>query len=284
MKTSPVCLPCFVQQSVRLVTSRIENKETRDAVLREILHYLAEEDYKRTPPEIAYQIQNIVNKTSLEDDPYKSERFDQNRIALDLLTSIRSDIGKSSDVFQKALKYCIAGNSIDLGVQDRMSRDKIESSILKASDFELDEHLVGILKSEIEKADSILYLGDNAGEIVFDMLFIEQLPKENICFVVRGKPVLNDVILQDTIQVGLDKIVEVIDNGSGIPGTVLGQCSDAFRKKFEEADLVIAKGQGNFETLNEVNKNIFFLLKIKCPVISDFTGMEIDRMAVIQNQ
>ncbi len=283
MKTSTACLPCFVRQAVRLVTSRIENCDAGETVLREILHYLAEEDYKRTAPEIAYQIQNIVNKTSLEDDPYKSERFDQNRVALDLLTGIRSDIGKSSDAFQKAIKYCIAGNSIDLGVQDRMSRDKIESFILKASDFELNQLFVKNLKSEIKKANSILYLGDNAGEIVFDMLFIEQLPKEKICFAVRGKPVLNDVILHDATQVGLDKIVEVIDNGSGIPGTVLEQCSDTFRKRFEEADLVIAKGQGNFETLNEVNKNIFFLLKIKCPVISDFAGMEMGRMAIIQN-
>jgi len=164
-----------------------------------------------------------------------------------------------------------------------MSSREIEHSILEATDFDINETLGEHLKSEIEKAKSILYLGDNAGEIVFDMLFIEQLPEEKICFVVRGKPVLNDVILQDALQVGLDKYVEVIDNGSGIPGTILEDCSDTFRKRFESADLVIAKGQGNFETLSQIDKNIFFLLKIKCPVIADLTGMKMDEMAIFRN-
>ena len=119
-------------------------------------------------------------------------------------------------------------------------------------------------------------LTDNAGEIVFDRLLIEQLPAENITVVVRGKPVINDAMMEDASIAGLPQIVEVINNGSDAPGTILESCSEKFRHRFEKADLIIAKGQGNYETLSDVDKNIFFLLKVKCPVIAEHLGCEID--------
>jgi len=121
-------------------------------------------------------------------------------------------------------------------------------------------------------AKSILYLADNAGEIVFDRLLIEQLPRERVTVAVRGAPILNDVTWVDATTVGVDTLVKVIDNGSDAPGTVLADCSDAFQKQFAEADLIISKGQGNFETLSDSPENIFFLFKAKCPVVADQVG------------
>ena len=129
------------------------------------------------------------------------------------------------------------------------------------------------LRTAINNAKQILYLGDNAGEIVFDKLFIEHLPKEKIIFAVRGKPVINDATMKDAEDIGLTDILKVIDNGSGYPGTVLQSCSEEFQEVFNGADLIISKGQGNYETLSENRQNIFFLLKIKCDIVArDLNG------------
>jgi uncharacterized protein with ATP-grasp and redox domains len=130
----------------------------------------------------------------------------------------------------------------------------------------------------VNESESILYLADNAGEIVFDRLLIEQMPTEKVTVAVKGSPVINDATIEDAIHAGLPQIVDVIENGSDAPGTILENCSQAFRDHFAKADLVVAKGQGNYETLSDVNKNIFFILKAKCPVISRNIGCEVGEM------
>ena len=125
------------------------------------------------------------------------------------------------------------------------------------------------LKSSIDRASRILYLADNTGEIVFDRLLLEQMPRDRITFAVKGGPVLNDATREDAEFTGITDLVRVIDNGTDIPGTVLSACSAEFREEFARADLVISKGQGNYETLDEEDKHIFFLLKVKCRVVSD---------------
>ena len=141
-----------------------------------------------------------------------------------------------------------------------------------------DDNQMEGFKEAISQAEEILYLADNAGEIVFDRLLIEQLPMDRVTVVVKGEPVINDATLQDAVVAGLDKIVEVTDNGSDAPGTILESCSQSFINHFDKADLVIAKGQGNYETLSDVDKNIFFILKAKCPVISRNIGCEVGEM------
>ncbi|MCK5255186.1 MAG: DUF89 family protein, partial [Deltaproteobacteria bacterium] len=121
---------------------------------------------------------------------------------------------------------------------------------------------------------------DNAGEIVFDRLFIEQLPREKVTYVVRGEPIINDVTIEDAREVDMFELVDVIDNGSDAPGTILETCSHEFQKRFASSDLVIAKGQGNYETLSDINKRIFFLLQVKCPVIAKDIGFEVGSFVV----
>jgi hypothetical protein len=133
---------------------------------------------------------------------------------------------------------------------------------------------IDMLRESIDSAKNILYLGDNCGEIVFDRLLIEQLPLDKVTFVVRGGPIINDATMGDARETGMTELVNVIDNGSNIPGTVLEKCSKEFRECFVDADLIIAKGQGNYETLSSCEKNIFFLLQAKCPVISGHIGCE----------
>ena len=132
-------------------------------------------------------------------------------------------------------------------------------------------------------AQSILYLADNAGEIAFDRLLVEQIPTERVTVAVRGHPVINDATLHDAQAVGLDRIVEVVENGSDAPGTILKDCSADFRRRFAEADLIIAKGQGNFESLYDAPGNLLFLFKVKCSVVAGHVRQPIGMQVLIQS-
>jgi hypothetical protein len=171
---------------------------------------------------------------------------------------------------------------IDVGVHDNLREEDIKRSLSQslAGPFAGD---LDSFRAAISEAGEILYLADNTGEIVFDRLLIERLPAPGITVAVRGAAVLNDATLADARVAGLDQVAQVIDNGSGAPGTILGECSAAFRERFESADMIIAKGQGNFETLAGGPGNIFFLLKVKCSVVAAHTGLDIGTHALIQN-
>ena len=172
---------------------------------------------------------------------------------------------------------------IDVGVHDNLREEDIKRSLSQslAGPFAGD---LDSFRAAISEAGEILYLADNTGEIVFDRLLIERLPAPGITVAVRGAAVLNDATLADARVAGLDQVAQVIDNGSGAPGTILGECSAAFRERFESADMIIAKGQGNFETLAGGPGNIFFLLKVKCSVVAAHTGLDIGTHALIQNR
>jgi len=148
----------------------------------------------------------------------------------------------------------------------------VEKSSKKSFDYQE-------FKYALNNAESILYLGDNTGEIVFDKLLIEELsnmlPDVKITYVVRDKPVINDALMEDAVSCGLDKIVDVISSGCDAPGTILDLCSKEFLKLYESAELIISKGQGNFETLADEKRPIFFLFKVKCPVIANHTGFNL---------
>jgi len=147
----------------------------------------------------------------------------------------------------------------------------------------IDRGAVHRLKVAVERAKEILYLGDNTGEIVLDRLLIEQMPREKLTYVVRGHPILNDALMEDAQIAGLTDLVEVIDNGSDAPGTILETCSEAFRGRFEQADLVIAKGQGNFESLGDTRRAVFFLLRPKCAVLARHLGCDLGRLMVLES-
>jgi len=167
-----------------------------------------------------------------------------------------------------AARIAIAGNMIDMGI----NRNITEADVRQAMQHALSEPFFGEQErfiQEVDEARSILYLADNAGEIVFDRLLIEQILPRRVTLAVRGAPVINDATLVDAQAAGLDEIVEIIDNGSDAPGTLLEDCSQEFRRRFAEADLIIAKGQGNFESLNTQPGNLFFLFKVKCPLVAN---------------
>jgi uncharacterized protein with ATP-grasp and redox domains len=244
------------------------DKNRKEELLREVMHALGDIDFTLSPPEMSSKMFGIIEKYTGGADLYADVKKKSNNYILALEDELRKLIVDSKNPFESALKLAVAGNLIDFGAKHDFSDEMIHSEIEKALSSEFLKEDVIFLEDEIKKARKILYLGDNTGEIVFDKLFIERLPKEKIIFAVRGKPAINDVLMEDAEMVGLTKLVPVVSNGSGIPGTVLKECSEEFRRVFDEADLIISKGQGNYETLSQLDKKIFFLLRIKCHIVA----------------
>lgn len=204
-------------------------------------------------------------------NPYEKEKVESNSQSLLLYKKLRIKVLESSDPFIMALRLAIAGNIIDYGANASFD---IEETIKKViiSDFAIDHSKELIQK--IKTSSRILYIGDNAGEIVFDKLLIEMIMHPHMTFAVRGSHVLNDATIEDAKQVGMNLVADVISNGYDAPSTLLSECSDEFMHYYNEADLIISKGQGNYEGLmNENNSRIFHLLMVKCDVIAELLNV-----------
>jgi hypothetical protein len=190
-------------------------------------------------------------------------------------------INQSDNPYKTALRLAIAGNIIDFAANDSFDLLATIEMALK-SEFAIDHS--AHLKTRIEKAGSILYLGDNAGEIVFDKLFIKEIKHPNLTFAVRGAPVINDATMTDAEYVGMKDVARVISNGYDAPSTILHKSDKVFQKYFREADLIISKGQGNLEGLFELNDNrIFYLLLVKCDVIGEFLDVKKGSLVVFNS-
>ena len=266
MKTYIECVPCIINQAIHLSRDLTEDHKKQESFLREVLKNLSEVSYNHSPPHIAAHVYRLIRQTLNNPDPYKKVKDEYNQKAKKLYPSLKKKVKGSSDRFRTAVKLAIAGNVIDFGSSQNFQLDETIKQVLNKK-LAIDD--ITRLKNEINKASNILYLGDNAGETFFDRILIEKFPKKEIYYGVRGTPVINDATEEDARFAGLDKIAQIISNGSDAPGTILDECSREFREIFNKADLIIAKGQGNYETLNEVkDKNIFFLFMVKCPVIA----------------
>lgn len=267
MRTYLDCIPCFFRQA--LETTRLAElpEEDQRQVLVELGQKLSGFSLRSSPPEIArYLYADIAARAGR--DPFKEVRENSNRQALELYPRLKHRIEDSSDPLRTAVRLAIAGNVIDYGTPGAFDIIK-EIEVVLGAEFGV--FMFNEFQSALSRAGTLLYLCDNAGEIVFDRLLIEEIQNRypiEVTAVVRGEPVLNDVIMKDAEQVGLDRVCRVISNGSNAPGTLIEDCSDEFLGIYRDADLVISKGQGNFETIWGEKKNIFFLFKIKCEVVA----------------
>jgi len=280
MKTYFDCFPCFVRQVLDSVRMTTTNEEIHEKVLREALRLASEMDLRQSPPAMAQKIHRFIRQITGVKDPYLEVKNRFNKLALMMYPELKQRIKFSTDPLETAIRLAIAGNIIDFGVNSDVQDNTVEKTIAESLTDDLDLKALQRFRDDTDAAENILYLGDNAGEIVFDRLLIEQMPYEKVTFVVKGSPILNDATIEDAQIAGLTDIINVIDNGSDAPGTILESCSDPFRHCFDKADLLIAKGQGNFETLNNVWKNKFFLLRPKCSVLAEHLGCEIGSLVL----
>ncbi len=284
MKTYLECIPCIIKFSlaaIRLVTA---DSAVQEKIIRKVLATLSQADYHLSPPELTQTVFDQIQLHFGDVDPYHDAKQRFNRHCLKLLPELRARVRQSADPFEAALRMSIAGNIIDMASNAAIHEDDVHHTItecLQATLYE-DKDIVQ-LRKEIKPAKSILILGDNAGEIVFDQLLIGQMPAEKVTYAVKGAPILNDATMEDALETGLTEQVKVIDNGSGMPGTLLKTCSDEFKTAFQQASVVIAKGQANYETLSSTDRDIYFILKIKCPVIARDIGYRHGDCLVLKN-
>jgi uncharacterized protein with ATP-grasp and redox domains len=272
------CIPCFIRQALDAARLATDDEQIHGRVVREVLRLAADLDMSQSPPAIGRQIHGLIRGLIGNNDPYRQLKQRSNRLALRMCDELKETVRTSDDPLETAVKLAIAGNIIDLGVKTSIKESEIERIINDSLITDFDGRQIENFRNAVSQAKQILYLADNAGEIVFDSLLIEQLPCEKITVVVKARPVINDATMEDAEFAGLTEMVEVIDNGSDAPGTILESCSQTFRNRFAKADLIIAKGQGNYETLSDVEKNIFFILKAKCSVIARDLGCEVGEM------
>lgn len=280
MQTDLDCIPCFVSQALAAARLATDDTDIHEKVVRGVMEAVGEVDLRMPPPIMGRFIHRRIRELTSIGDPYQDIKKQFNQVAMDLYPALKRRITTSMHPAETAVRLAAAGNIIDLGVNHRLDDDILCRSIEDAMDAPLFGGL-DHFSDAVDAARSILYIGDNAGEIVFDRLLIEQLPYEKITFCVRGYPVINDATMEDADEVGMSDLVEVIDNGDDTPGTYLERCSELFRHYFDGADLIIAKGQGNYETLSDRNRPIFFLLKAKCPVIARHIGCAQGRHVVL---
>jgi len=272
------CIPCFVRQALDAARLATDDKKIHEQVLREVLVLAKVLDMSQSPPVMGQKIHRLIRELVGTEDPYRDVKRRFNNTALKLYPKMRTHIIESKNTLETAIRLAIAGNIIDFGVNGELQESDLEKAINECLADGFSDMQLGPFEQALNDAEEILYIADNAGEIIFDRLLIEQLPVGKVTVVVKGAPVINDATMKDAFVAGLHRIVEVIDNGSDGPGTILETCSRVFVDRFEKADLVIAKGQGNYETLSDIDKNIFFVLKAKCHVIARNLGCKIGEM------
>ena len=292
MRTYLECIQCFFGQALEAARLSGADPIIQREVLLEVANILPEFSLKATPPELARIIYGIVRKATHQNDPYQKIKKQSNTLALMMYPELHSRVSASGDRLLKAVEMAISGNIIDYGVKNSLNiKEELKKILL------IEKHVFGKgnnvfihyhdFKRVVKKAKNILYLADNAGETVFDRILIEEIkerdPHKKIIYAVKESPIINDALIEDACQCGIDKIATVVSSGSSAPGTILSLCSREFLKMYRAADMIISKGQGNFEALSEEKKPIFFMLRAKCSVVARDIGCSLGDTILLFN-
>ena len=284
MKTYLDCLPCLLSHSLKAARAVTDDEDIHRQVLNAMAAMIPQLSLGLKPPEIAQEAYRLIRQITGHSDPFHKVKAEANADALALYPRLVKIVVDAEDPLLTACKLAIAGNSIDLGPE--FGQVTTESLVETALGSHIDSRDYQRFRNSIGNSYRIIYIGDNTGEIVFDRLLIEQLHKAkklDVVFVVRERPVINDATRDDALDVGMDKVARIISSGSDAPAAILSQCSREMVELFYSADMIIAKGQGNYEALDEETGNIFFLLRAKCSIIADRLGVEIGDAVLKQN-
>lgn len=272
------CFPCFLKQANIALAAAEADEQTWQQVLKAVLEDIAAADFNRSPSHASTLMHRRIRRM-LGLDPFARLKSEYNDLALALMPSLKEKVRTSADPLETAARLAIAGNIIDFGIFTHID---IDGTIARALNEPLGVNHYHKFRHDIATCTGVLYLLDNAGELVLDMLLIAEMKKmgKEVTAVVRGEPILNDCTLHDAINVGLDDLCTVMDNGSDAVGTVLDEASAELRECFANPDtLVISKGQGNFETLLQESRPIYYLFQAKCDVVAN--ALELERGAML---
>jgi uncharacterized protein with ATP-grasp and redox domains len=277
MTMTPACVVCIFSQALRVC----ETLETDETIAKQVLDRVAcmvpEWRFDETPPAVAARVYPEIAKILETDDIYRYVKEEATRHAEAFIPIVRQRIDQSDDRFVAALKAAVAGNVIDLAATPAFDlKEEVEK--IFHTPFAHDDS--ESLREALKKADTVLVVGDNAGEHLFDKVMMEELktgfPHMTLYYAVRGVPIINDVTLKEAKAAGLDAVAEVVDSGVDTPGLDLARVTESFASLYERADLVIAKGMGNYECLSDTaTRPTWYLLKVKCQVVANSLGREV---------
>jgi uncharacterized protein with ATP-grasp and redox domains len=293
MKTYLECIPCFFRQALEAARMSGVDDKTQKQILDEVAKAIPGFPLSSTPPEMGKTIHDIVKRMTGKPDPYRQLKERATQKALAIYPELKEKTETAADRLRMAIELAIAGNIIDYGSVNALDVEKELEKILQREQLSIGgkDHSVfdfDSFKNANDEARTVLYLGDNVGETVFDRVLLEEIkridPEKDITYAVREKPIINDALIDDAIAAGIDRVARVSSSGSEVPGTILSLCSKPFIERFEKADMVISKGQGNYETLSDESRPIYFLFMAKCPVIARDLGCAVGEIVLTCNQ
>jgi uncharacterized protein with ATP-grasp and redox domains len=267
MKAKPECIVCVFRQALNTARIATNDVEIHRRILAELAANPCCLDLDQQPTRMSQPVYATVSKLTGVPDPFFKQKEETNQTAMDLLPELRQCMAVAADPLDVALHAAVAGNIIDMGIGHAFDL-RTDVIALLQTPFAISN--IEAFRRELQPGRRLLYLGDNAGEIVFDKFLIEHLLTYGvqITFTVKSGPIINDATMKDARDVGMTRIVPVIETGSDDIGVNWDAVSPGFRRAFESADCVVAKGHGNFETCDDRPGNFFFLLKAKCPVVA----------------
>ena len=276
-KLKSVCVSCMLNSRINQFPEDAPEEKKVEYMTR-VLRELGEMKDSHGPVLATRNIVKMQEELFGKKQDYSELKSKFNQFVMEKVPFLKSEIEKADDSFKRAIQYGIVGNYIDFAVMEHVDEKQLEQLFIDASKYSLDEETYQAMKQDICNAEKIVYLLDNCGEIVIDKLIIEEVkrlnPRAMITAIVRGEEVVNDATIEDAEQVGLTEVVKVIGNGSDILGTCLKYITEEARTVIEEADVVLSKGQGNFETLLGYDKNIYYIFLCKCEMIAEMFGVE----------
>ncbi len=274
MKMHLDCAQCFLKQAAR--TGRLLGCD--ESCLWDMVKgcgkILSQINHQLPPPQNAVSLYDMISEKTGLDDPFIDIKKESTKEVLSLYPELKEKIEGSTDPLEAAIRLSACGNVIDYGTSSSFD---IKKELDKALEGHFSKWEYPDFVSRLNEASWILYLGDNCGETVFDRLLIERL-KRPVKYAVRAGPIINDVTMEDAVDAGIDLVAQIVSTGCRAPGIILDWCSDEFQALFQSAPLVISKGQGNFETLTECGREIFYIFKLKCNVVADFLGLPLGSM------
>lgn len=292
MRTYLDCIPCFFKQALEAARIAEVEPEAQREILNALAQTLPDFPLEASPPEMGRIIHRIVKRITKVEDPYREIKDRSNCFALEYYDRLIDKVEQSGDRLLTAVELAIAGNIIDYGVKNILDVDAELRRILEhehmsvkhkdGKTFQIEEFRI-----TLDKAKTVVYLADNTGETVFDRVLIEEIkrkdPEKEIFYIVKDKPIINDALIKDAQDCGIDKVAVIMSSGSDAPGTILSFCSDEFLNRFRAADLVISKGQGNFEGLSGTPvDSLYYLLLAKCPVIANDIGCDVGDVILLK--
>ena len=276
VRLNPECIRCLIPKRLEFCPEGATRKQQVE-YMQKVMKLASEATPDISAPVLDRDIARLQREIFGYEKDYEELKAYFNNLMLGKEAEIEAKVHASEDPLKSAIQYAMMGNYIDFGAIQNVNETALAEFINNAPDIEVHEPTYHELKQEILTSHKMVYLVDNCGEVVMDKILIRTIqmmnPELEITVIVRGVPVLNDVTMKEAKQVGLDKLAKVIDNGNNIPGTWLDEISEEASREIEEADFVISKGQGNFETLQQCGKNIYYIFMCKCDMFANRFGV-----------